>query len=52
MSWPKYVLLGWYVLSALVTIHSIDKPAKTMTPERAMVVMVFLGMLVALVVMA
>ena len=50
MTWPKIVLIAWIALSALVTIATIGKPRKTMTPDVAVGAVIIDAILIALVV--
>jgi len=50
VTWPKIVLIAWLALSVLMTIATIGKPRKTMTPDVAVAVVIIDAILVALVV--
>lgn len=52
MTWPKYVLLARYVLSAFICVSQIGKPKKPTTPGLACALLVVLAGLAALVVIA
>ena len=52
MSIPKYILLGWYALSAILAVAHIGKERKPTTPGVAVVMLVILAGLAALVVIA
>lgn len=52
MSAAKYVLLGWYALSALISVTRIGKPSKPTTPAVAAIGLVIVGACAWLVVIA
>jgi hypothetical protein len=52
MSVYKYILLGWYMLSALLMVSSIGKPRKPIMGGAAAVGLVILGGIATLVVLA
>jgi len=52
MSAPKYVLLAWYALSALISVSRIGKPSKPMTAGVGAISLVIIGVMATLVVIA
>jgi hypothetical protein len=52
MTWPKYVLLALYGVSAILTVAWIGKPRKPTTPGMAAFLVVWSAFLAWLVVIA
>jgi len=52
MGWPKYILIAWLVLGALLTIAHVGKKREPMTAGTAALSTVFTAGLVWLVVLA
>jgi hypothetical protein len=52
VSWAKYVLIVLYVLNVLFTVGQIGKERKPVTPEVAVLTILWSGLFVWLVVIA
>jgi hypothetical protein len=52
MTWPKYVLLAWYAVAALITVGTVGKPRQPLKPSTAAMSLVLVGGMCALVVIA
>lgn len=52
MNWPKYVLLVWFALSAILMVAGVGKPRTPLTPNVAVVSLLLLAGLAWLVVIA
>jgi hypothetical protein len=51
MTWPKWVLLGWLLLSLTVNWYIVDRPRDALTPPAAFLstlILIFLAVMVVI----
>ncbi len=52
MTWPKWLLIGWYLITLPILIASIGKPRQPFTPANAAALVIVVSVIIVLVVIA